>query len=94
VRNENLKGYIAKLEQQGIFRLGSSDLWIEAAENKAKYLLCHESDMHFQSSDVELIRRVIRRWLHQGYPLYVSFRPDGTDFEKRRWHKLAPKEKG
>jgi hypothetical protein len=86
---KELKNYVEQLEQRNIFELGSSDLFIELPQADVKFMLCHESDVHFESSDPVLIRRFIGSWLERGHIVYVSPRAY-SNVGKLRWRELRP----
>ena len=68
----NLKKFIKNSHEKKIFNLGKSDLYITAKNKKSEFLLCHESDIHFESKDLNLVKRVKNYWIKKGYRPYET----------------------
>jgi hypothetical protein len=66
----SLPEWIDSSARSGIYEPGNSDLFIRDERTTAQ--LCHESDIHIRSADLEVIRRCVERWLAMGYSLHRS----------------------
>jgi hypothetical protein len=84
-----LSAYIERSEQEGVFQLGRCDLHIEDAQNTLEFRLCHESDIHFASTDRTLVEQAIALWQKRGLVLYVSPGPKGSA-GPMQWRRLEP----
>ena len=51
-------------------RFGESDLYITGTSVELSFTLCHESDIHFESQDETLIKRVTEVWTAAGVGFY------------------------
>lgn len=57
-----LKSFIQASEDKKIFFLGRSDFYIESLKNDFEFLLCHESDVHFSSKNIQLAKHLEKDW--------------------------------
>lgn len=67
---EDLKSFIENSEKNNIFILGKSDLYIADSKKENEFLLCHESDIHFESKNSKMISKVRKHWKVEGYECY------------------------
>ena len=74
--------------REGMFQFGNSDLHIEDLQKKLEFLICHESDIHFASTDQNLVEEIIAKWLDRGFVVYVSPGPKGSARAKE-WTRLG-----
>jgi len=65
-----LPAFLSSSEDQGIFTLGENDLLIECADHSIEFTLCHESDIHMMTEDMELATEIQRAWASKGYSPY------------------------
>lgn len=68
----DLATFIQASIDHGIFHLGDDDLYVEAVTPPCQFLLCHEHDLHLESADQELLRKVEAAWIHRGYTVVPS----------------------
>lgn len=61
---------VSELIDKGIFNYCDSDLYISDGDNKFKFLLCHECDVHFESEDLVLVKLVRNDWEQKEYNVY------------------------
>ena len=54
----------------GIFRMGSSDLYVAAQDKTFTFKFCHELDLHFETNRDDLIRIVRKRWIERRFAGY------------------------
>lgn len=72
IPSSSLLEFVQQSEDRGVFRLGSSDLWIADRPGSFKFRLCHESDIHFTTDSEDRLRQVIEAWRAQGFKQYVG----------------------
>lgn len=65
-----LSDFITRSVQDGAFRLGDADLYIESADRAVQFVLCHESDVHVTTEDAAVAEEVGAAWVAKGYPSY------------------------
>jgi len=68
----HLKDFIAKSRKDEILALGASDLHVNDLEKRWSFKICHESDLHFVTSDRMLLEQVAALWSHRGFTVHVS----------------------
>lgn len=61
-----LRALIRTSMERGVYDLGESDLYIQDAGESFRFLLCHESDIHFRSLDESMINIVEAAWRGAG----------------------------
>ena len=83
-----LPAWIERTQREGIFRYGRSDLHIEDLQKTLEFLLCHESDIHFASTDQSRVQEVITLWRAKGFTLYVSPGPKGSA-SRKDWKRIG-----
>lgn len=66
----DLEDFISKSQKDGIFKLGTADLYISDVQKTLEFLLCHESDVHFKSDNEDLIEGMRQTWIKKGYAPY------------------------
>ena len=66
IESHRLLDFVDESTRQGVFTLGQSDLHIQGADIGFSFLLCHESDVHFESADLALVTRVVAAWKAAG----------------------------
>jgi hypothetical protein len=84
-----LETYIQQSVQDGIFEFGSSDFFIEDLAESLTFRICHESDIHFESSSEELVKQVLTLWHEEGITLYLSSGEKGSA-RRRDWEHIDP----
>lgn len=81
---EGLSKFVADASRSGIYTAGSADLVIRDPQGRFQLLFCHESDIHFKSSDPRMTSRVRDRWRNEGYRILTKnhsgeWREEATD---------------
>ena len=66
VRIDELELKIFAYEKDNKLRIGSSDIFISSINNDFKFLLCHESDIHFETSEKSYYKTVLKHWMDTG----------------------------
>ncbi len=61
-----LRTFIRASMERGVYDLGESDLYIQDTDESFRFLLCHESDIHFRSLDQTLVDIVEAAWQDAG----------------------------
>ena len=61
---------VADSRENGVFKLGDSDMHINSLDGGVRFDLCHESDIHFEGSK-EKAEQFFARWEGMGYEPYV-----------------------
>ena len=56
--------------QDRIFEFGEWDLYLQDTDNKYRFLLCHETDIHFFSEDDKAIQEIKKVWESKGFKVY------------------------
>jgi hypothetical protein len=69
IESSALLEFVARSTARGVFKLGECDLHIRGASVEFNFTLCHESDIHFESRDMNLVDRVARGWTDSGLTL-------------------------
>ena len=67
LRVGELERYVHAKIEDGTFRAGNSDLFIEDETRSFEFLICHESDIHLSTKSENLVRRTEQRWMEAGY---------------------------
>lgn len=67
VQAGELYAYVHSCRRSGAFELGNADLRIQSPDSDLEFLLCHESDVHFEADNNELIEAVRTVWIGRGY---------------------------
>lgn len=67
-----LEEFVERSENEGSFKLGACDLIIGDQAARFSFIICHESDLHFTSSDRDLQEQVSTLWREKGFTVYVS----------------------
>ncbi len=62
IKLENLARVIKENISQGKFRLGDDDLYIKDENKDLRFILCHESDVHFTSINISILEEVESIW--------------------------------
>jgi len=57
-----LRAFIRASMERGVYDLGESDLYNQDPHESFRSLLCHESDIHFRSTDESLVNIVEAAW--------------------------------
>ena len=70
IESHGLLDFVEDSTRRGAFTLGESDLHIRGAGIDFEFMLCHESDIHFESADPELVRRVASAWKATGLSVH------------------------
>jgi hypothetical protein len=66
VESSQIRDWIDDKIKAGIYDPGSSDLYLGFPDG-SEFLFCHESDVHVESDDRDLLRVIAKRWLEKGY---------------------------
>jgi hypothetical protein len=82
----HLQDFIERSRNNRIFELGASDLHVSDLERRWSFKLCHESDLHFVSSDRELLEYVAMTWNRRGFTVMIS--PYTTVQAPREWRTM------
>jgi hypothetical protein len=78
VESDRLLDFVEESTDRGIFILGQSDLYIHGAGVGFSFRLCHESDIHFESTDLALASRVVSVWKAAGLSVHeIEPAPNG-----------------
>jgi hypothetical protein len=85
VAPKDIPALIRESEAKGVIRLGTSDLIIRSKERAINFTICHDSDIHFVSSDEDLLRTVTALWRAKGWEVYQSAYAVGG---RREWTKV------
>ncbi|MEM7343214.1 MAG: hypothetical protein AAF485_03145 [Chloroflexota bacterium] len=67
ISTDNLKQFLIENIENGVYEVGESDLFIENKETDVQFLLCHESDIHFTTKNMQLLQEVRDSWKRKGY---------------------------
>lgn len=59
---DGLLPFIDESEAANYYEVGEDDLQVKDAAGRFEILLCHESDIHFISEDVNLLNRITAFW--------------------------------
>jgi hypothetical protein len=70
VQSSALNDFVDRSTASGVFTLGESDLYIKGASVEFSFTLCHESDIHFECLDPNLVNRVTGAWTGAGLSFY------------------------
>lgn len=87
VETSALAKFIVRSAQDGAFRPGHSDIHSEDRQRSFEFRLCHESDMHFESVEPELVAQVITLWRGQGRVVFAATGPKASAFPKE-WKRI------
>src|SRR5665213_3848999 len=68
----HLQEFIEASRKNRTLDLGASDLHVSDLEGSWSFKLCHESDLHFVSTDRKLLEHVATRWHRSGFSVKVS----------------------
>ena len=63
---DSLNEFVMGAAAAGVFRPGSSDLFIVDSEAQFHILICHESDIHLRATDPDLVGRFLELWKSEG----------------------------
>jgi hypothetical protein len=85
----HLDAFVTDGVRSGIIKIGSCDLHIEDREKTIEFRICHESDVHFESTNKGLVDQVVKLWLGEGFTVYVAEGPKGSALPKN-WTRLDP----
>ena len=55
--------------RRGIYTPGRCDIFISQGQ-RLKLTLCHESDMHVETTDPDIVVECVSRWLEKGYRVH------------------------
>lgn len=66
----DINTFIKRSENEGIYKFGDNDFYIMAKPIDMEFLFCHESDVHFTSSDNGIFAQIEQEWEHEGYEAY------------------------
>ncbi len=66
ITSNALPEFVQRSMVSGIVELGGSDLHISGVDAEFRLTICHESDLHFESSDPELVARIAEAWAAEG----------------------------
>ena len=66
----DINTFIARSESEEIYKFGDNDFYIMAKPLDIKFLFCHESDVHFTTSDKGVFAQIKEEWLNMGYDAY------------------------
>jgi len=84
---EGLPRLVERSIADGLYPIGDADLFIRDRPGRVEFLLCHESDVHCESTDMEIVEQVKQQWQKRGYGGYeksdnkaasVSFSPHAS----------------
>ena len=67
---EHLIEHAKQGADSGIFKMGSSDLFVDAPDGSFKYQFCHDSDLHFRTNRESLLTALRGRWIERNFPGY------------------------
>ena len=67
-----LRAFIRESMERGVYDLGESDMYIQDPDEIFQFLLCHESDIHFRSTDQALLNIVKAAWQDAGLEPFES----------------------
>lgn len=88
VETSGLDGHIERSIRDGIFLPGLSDIHIEDLETSFGFKLCHESDLHFESTQPWMVEQVVACWRAQGFALFMNAGPSANPGTKE-WKRLT-----
>ena len=88
IATPQLAFFIERSLREGTFRYGRCDLHIEDLQETLEFKLCHESDVHFASTDPNLVEQVITLWRRDGIALFASPGPKGSALRKE-WKQIG-----
>jgi hypothetical protein len=80
----SLYNFIHESERDGLLVMGESDLFIGDNQETTYFLLCHEADVHFVSSDQHRLACVIQSWKPKGLGLRLA-EYDEVQRPNREW---------
>ena len=66
----DINAFIKCSESEGIYKFGDNDFYISVKPLDMEFLFCHESDVHFTSSDNEIFAQIKQEWQNEGYEAY------------------------
>jgi hypothetical protein len=89
IDTSSIGAFVESAVRKGIFEVGHSDLHIEDRQETLEFRLCHESDIHFESSNQGFVEKVITLWRGRGLGLRVSTAPKGSALPKV-WTPIDP----
>lgn len=61
IGGDEITEFVRRSEDDGIFRLGKSDLFFRSGDAEFEFVLCHESDIHFTAPEV-VVSTVRKHW--------------------------------
>lgn len=77
-------GWINRSIQTGVFVPGECDILI-LDRNRLTVQLCHEADIHVQTTDPGVVREPVERWLRMGYRLMLT---DDVSAVRKSWREI------
>ncbi len=80
---QELQRFLEDSADKQVFHLGDDDLHIKLREPKVEFLLCHESDLHFEVNDVDGINAVRKLWQNLGFQVFDETQPEQATREYR-----------
>jgi hypothetical protein len=89
IDTSSIGAFVDGAVRKGIFEVGGSDLHIEDRQETLEFRLCHESDIHFESTDQGLVEQVITFWRGRGLGIQVSTGEKGSALP-RVWTSADP----
>ena len=66
IRNAQLQDWISASQGRGIYTPGECDVIVYDGD-RLRVHLCHESDIHIETTDASIIRDCVSRWLGLGH---------------------------
>ena len=83
IQISHLDEWIADSSRRGIYSPGRCDLFIFDGD-RLEVLLCHESDIHVTTSEVQIIRDCATRWLEKGFRVLSKRLSAGNNWNEVR----------
>ncbi len=83
-----LPGWIEQSIQDGTYEPGNSDIFV-FDKDRLTARLCHEADIHIETSFAPIIQRCAHRWLGKGYRL---LRSDIVPPSSNSWREIQSEE--
>ena len=68
----HLREFIEMSRKNRILDLGASDLHVSDLDRRWNFKLCHESDLHFVSSNRQILEDVATMWDRMGFAVKIS----------------------
>jgi hypothetical protein len=67
---EKLKQFIVQSIENGVYKIGQCDLFIQTNQDELEFVLCHEADIHFKTTNALLVQEMKSNWQAKDYQWY------------------------